>query len=128
MVPLDTEGATGAVLFRHGAATDLLQAAFELHWGRSVPLVAGSAAGNGVPSDMQLLILRLLAAGMKDESIARHLGVSLRTVRRNLTTLCEAVGAPTRFTLATFAAERGWIAASATTTHRDSANDARRSA
>jgi DNA-binding CsgD family transcriptional regulator len=128
MVPLDTGAATGAVMFRHGAATNLLQAAFELHWGRSVPLVAGGASGNGVPSDMQLLILRLLAAGMKDESIARHLGVSLRTVRRNLTTLCEAVGAPTRFTLATFAAEHGWVAPSATTTiaHRD--NDSWRSA
>ncbi|MEH1127377.1 helix-turn-helix transcriptional regulator [Micromonospora sp. CPCC 206061] len=109
LLPLDTGGATGAVMFRSGATTDVLRSAFELHWERSVPLLAGDGADLDTPSETQLVILQLLAAGMKDESIARYLRVSLRTVRRNITSLCEKVGAPTRFTLATIAAERGWI-------------------
>src|SRR5262249_31010903 len=110
LIPLDNTPTTGAVTFRHGAAMELLQAAFELLWSRSVPLATENAATDDGPTPIQTLILRLLAAGMKDESIARHLGVSIRTVRRNLTTLAEQVGAPTRFALATVAAERGWIA------------------
>jgi DNA-binding CsgD family transcriptional regulator len=112
LLPLDTEAATGAVMFRHGAALDLLRAAFELHWGRSVPLVNGVGIRAGGPSDIQMRIIRLLAAGLKDDAVARHLHVSLRTVRRNLTALCDAVGVPTRFALATVAAERRWISGS----------------
>lgn len=113
LVPLDAGRTTGAVMFRQGAATDLLQAAFELHWSRSVPLVADADCHGDAPSETQMLVLRLLAAGMKDESIARHLQVSLRTVRRNITTLGDKMGAPTRFALAAVAAQRGWIAAPA---------------
>src|SRR5262249_59062341 len=100
---------TGAVMFHHGAATDLLRAAFEMHWNHSVPLVPGDRPDEHAPSPIQLRILHLLAAGMKDEAIARRLQVSLRTVRRNISTLCDKVGAPTRFALATIAAEHGWI-------------------
>ncbi|HET9517939.1 MAG TPA: LuxR C-terminal-related transcriptional regulator [Actinoplanes sp.] len=98
-----------AVLFRHSAAVGLLRAAFELHWESSVPLDTGGSIGPGSPSHTQLLILRLMAAGLKDESIARHLKVSLRTVRRNITTLCERAAVPTRFALATQAVQRGWL-------------------
>jgi DNA-binding CsgD family transcriptional regulator len=121
LVPLDSRKASGAVMFDRGAATDLMRAAFELHWIRAVPLDihvpdASSATGDREPTEMQLRILCLLAVGMKDEAIARHLRVSLRTVRRNLSSLCEAVGAPTRFALAIVAAEHGWTAATPTMT------------
>lgn len=122
LVLLDSPGAPSAALLRHGAATDLLQAAFELHWARSVPLFADAGAEGATPSETQLLILRLLAAGVKDESIARHLRVSLRTVRRNVTMLCDYVGAPTRFVLATIAAEQGWIAVGTAAESRTQAN------
>ena len=41
----------------------------------------------------------MLASGLKDEAIARYLGVSLRTVRRRVATLMEDLGAHTRFQL-----------------------------
>ncbi len=135
LVPLHAQEAAGAVMFRRGAATDLLRAAFELHWGRGAPLGAGPPAARASiqedePTDMQLRILCLLAVGMKDEAIARHLQVSLRTVRRNLTSLCEAVGAPTRFALAIVSAERGWTVDSGlappSATHHRSARSHRR--
>ena len=43
--------------------------------------------------------LRLLARGVKDESIARYLGVSLRTVRRRVSRLMEEYAVETRFQL-----------------------------
>lgn len=118
LVPLDSRKASGAVMFDRGAATNLMRAAFELHWIRAVPLDvrvpdASPVTGDREPTEMQLRILCLLAVGMKDEAIARHLRVSLRTVRRNLSSLCDAVGAPTRFALAIVAAEHGWTAATA---------------
>jgi DNA-binding CsgD family transcriptional regulator len=116
LVPLDSRNPRGAVMFDRGAATDLMRAAFELHWIRAVPLDirepgTTQTCDDKEPTEMQLRILCLLAVGMKDEAIARHLRVSLRTVRRNLSNLCEAVGAPTRFALAIVAAEHGWTAA-----------------
>ncbi len=44
-------------------------------------------------------LLRLLALGLKDESIARYLGCSLRTVRRRVARLMDVHGAQTRFQL-----------------------------
>ena len=42
-------------------------------------------------------VLALLAAGMKDDAIARQLGLSPRTVQRRVQVLCERLGARTRF-------------------------------
>lgn len=44
-------------------------------------------------------LVTLLAAGHKDQTIARHLGVSLRTVRRRVSTLMDEHGVDTRFQL-----------------------------
>jgi DNA-binding CsgD family transcriptional regulator len=53
--------------------------------------------------------LELLALGGKDEAVARHLGVSLRTVRRRVADLLEELGATTRFQAGMEAVRRGWI-------------------
>lgn len=54
-------------------------------------------------------LLALLAAGFKDEAIARYLGVSLRTVRRRVALLMESLGAHTRFALGSAAERRGLV-------------------
>ena len=50
-------------------------------------------------------ILRLLAAGQKDESVARALGVSVRTVQRKIQTLQRGFGAASRFQLGAISAK-----------------------
>lgn len=60
-------------------------------------------------TDVQRSILRGLAAGSTDESIARQLGIHVRTLRRHLVALHEDLGAVTRFQVALRARERGWI-------------------
>jgi DNA-binding NarL/FixJ family response regulator len=49
-------------------------------------------------------LVELLELGMKDEAIARYLGVSLRTVRRRVASLMSVNGVDTRFQL-------GWVLA-----------------
>jgi DNA-binding NarL/FixJ family response regulator len=54
-------------------------------------------------------VLELLALGAKDEVIARHLGVSLRTARRRVADLFDELGAATRFQAGVEAGRRGWV-------------------
>jgi DNA-binding NarL/FixJ family response regulator len=51
----------------------------------------------------------LLTAGVKDQAIARQLGVSLRTIRRRLANLMREAGAVSRFQLGMLAGRRGWV-------------------
>ncbi|MCX5204250.1 hypothetical protein OG897_22710 [Streptomyces sp. NBC_00237] len=84
---------------------------FETVWDRSIPL---SSSGTGPPSDpvsgQQRELLGLLAAGLKDEAIARRLGVHVHTARRRITRLLAALNAETRFQAGAQAATRGWLA------------------
>jgi len=41
--------------------------------------------------------------------VARRAGVHVRTVRRNITALCELAGVESRFPLALRARELGWL-------------------
>jgi DNA-binding NarL/FixJ family response regulator len=59
--------------------------------------------------DERRLILELLMLGTKDESIARQLGISLRTVRRRVAGLMDELGATTRFQAGLEAARRGLL-------------------
>jgi DNA-binding NarL/FixJ family response regulator len=48
-------------------------------------------------SELKREIVRRLAAGDKDEAIARGLGISLRTCRRYIAEILSATGAVSRF-------------------------------
>ncbi|MFI5708397.1 response regulator transcription factor [Kribbella sp. NPDC051620] len=50
-----------------------------------------------VLSHRQLAVGELMATGAKDAAIARQLGVSLRTVRSEISALVAALGATSRF-------------------------------
>lgn len=54
-------------------------------------------------------ILQCLNAGMKDDAIARQLGISERTVRRRVADLAARLGAASRFQIGAQAARRGWV-------------------
>ncbi len=46
---------------------------------------------------------------MTDAAVARHLGISERTVRRHVGALLETLGASNRVTLAVTAVRDGWV-------------------
>lgn len=70
----------------------------ELLWDRSIPLHAGGSPRERAwrLSDEDRSLLKLLAAGLKDEAIARHLGIGLRTVVRRVGKLARVLDADTR--------------------------------
>lgn len=82
---------------------DALVKLFDLLWQVAEPFLP--PAGDG-PDDR---LLSLLAAGLKDEAIARQLGVSLRTVHRRTSELSTALGARTRFQAGILAQRRGLV-------------------
>ncbi|MER7688007.1 helix-turn-helix transcriptional regulator [Streptomyces sp. NPDC097610] len=109
MLPLTASEAGGycAVVVWHSAVTEALQKLFELAWQQAAPL--GQPVGDGELSEGERTLIRLLSAGMKDEAVARHLGVSLRTLRRRVSDLQDRLGAASRFQLGVRASQRGWV-------------------
>jgi sugar-specific transcriptional regulator TrmB/DNA-binding CsgD family transcriptional regulator len=57
----------------------------------------------------QRQLLRLLHQGNTDETVARRLGISVRTARRIAADLMRAANARSRFQLAVRVMERGWL-------------------
>lgn len=90
----------GYVLLRDPLVIRLYTAYFDLAWRHAVPVPSDEGDGDGDPR-----LVELLELGVKDEAIARHLGVSLRTVRRRVARLMSVNGVDTRFQL-------GWVLAS----------------
>ncbi|WP_110181185.1 DNA-binding response regulator [Nocardioides solisilvae] len=94
------------IVMRHGAVVELLVAYFDALWEKAVPL---PALARGTRQAGRRLLLAELAAGSRDEQIARTLGLSLRTVRRRIAEVMIELGADTRFQAGVEAARRGWL-------------------
>jgi hypothetical protein len=80
---------------------------FEELWSRATP-VPELDSGEARP-DLRNFLLEQLVAGATDETIARKLGIGLRTVRRRVAALMVETGVDTRFQLGVEAARRGWL-------------------
>lgn len=105
LLPLGPTGMEGAVLLRAPVIVAALRGYFELLWAAAVPVEG--AAVKVTPEQDQ--VLRLVLTGMTDAAIARHLGISERTVRRHVGGLQEALNANNRVTLAAAAVREGWV-------------------
>ena len=114
MLPLlhsDGQSPEAVVIVRQSVLLDSMRALFESVWQHAVeirsrpgePLLTGSSE-----RELQQLA-KLLAAGMTDTAIARHLDVSERTLRRRLKDLLDELGVDSRFAAGARAAERGWL-------------------
>lgn len=98
----------GAVVLNTPGAVIALHALFEMLWNAGENLAQTDASANGLrPEERELL--QLLSRGLKDEAIARSLGISIRTVRRMINVLSNRVEATSRFELGARAVERGWL-------------------
>jgi hypothetical protein len=97
------------LVIRQPSMVNALTALFESLWEKAmaVPGLDGHGLSDGV-GDRRLLLAQL-AAGAKDEQIARALGMSLRTVRRRVSELIDELGAQSRFQAGVEAVRRGWI-------------------
>lgn len=99
---------TTAVMVWQSRLCDALVELFEATWQRAAPVFAPAV----VDEDMERTdreLLSLLNTGLKDETIARQLGLSERTVRRRVADLLARLGATSRFQAGAKAAARGWL-------------------
>ncbi|MFI7064234.1 LuxR C-terminal-related transcriptional regulator [Kribbella sp. NPDC050124] len=93
LLPLSVDQLVDTALVVHPCALlDALIEMFTLLWDQAVPVVPPATTD---PLDARLMTL--LAAGFKDDAIARQLGLSSRTVGRRVAELMETLGARTRF-------------------------------
>lgn len=102
VVPADD----AVLVVRNPGIVAALVCAFEHHW--STALGLGDSAASDV-GERDLMLLRLLALGIKDEAIARQLGVSVRSVRRQTSALFTHLGVTSRFQAGVQAVRRGWL-------------------
>ncbi|MTE22403.1 helix-turn-helix transcriptional regulator [Streptomyces sp. TRM43335] len=99
----------GALLLTSRGVLAGLNALFEKVWEEAEPLGVEQAPEPGEPTAQERELLRLLAAGHTDEGVSRQLGTSVRTTRRIVARLMDALDARSRFEAGYKAARRQWI-------------------
>ncbi|WP_406270137.1 LuxR C-terminal-related transcriptional regulator [Nocardia sp. NBC_00881] len=91
-----------------GSSTlDLLIKTFEVLWALAAPISVNPTAE--ALDERDRAILTLMGLGATDDTIARRLGMSRRTVVRRTARLLERLGASTRFQAGVQATRRGWL-------------------
>jgi DNA-binding NarL/FixJ family response regulator len=70
-------------------------------------LTRGAASGEATLTERELEVLRLVARGLANKQIARHLGIAERTVKAHLTSAFQRIGATDRTQAALWAARHG---------------------
>jgi DNA-binding CsgD family transcriptional regulator/sugar-specific transcriptional regulator TrmB len=102
-------GSLGAAVIHEPAMVGLLQRIHEHLW-RSASVFDPKEAAYGETFDeVRATILELLASGLKDEVIARRLGMSARTCRRHISRLMSELSAASRFQAGVAAATIGLV-------------------
>ncbi|WP_078877215.1 MULTISPECIES: helix-turn-helix transcriptional regulator [Streptomyces] len=102
ILPIDPQDSSqGAIAIHSSEVTGALKGIFSFHW-TAAETFTGQRPDEG-PADRYLLtsqeraIARMLAIGVKDEAIARQLGISPRTLSRVIAMFLEKLGVQTRF-------------------------------
>ncbi|MBK1789077.1 helix-turn-helix transcriptional regulator [Prauserella cavernicola] len=103
------KGESGVALFQLPSVVNTSVELFERVWPSAVPLAAGEVPADGELGERERELLSLLSAGCTDESAAARLGISVRTVRRMVSTIMSKLGARSRFQAGVKAADRGWL-------------------
>ncbi|MEU1662200.1 helix-turn-helix transcriptional regulator [Streptomyces sparsogenes] len=108
-IPEEEDG-LGAVVVREPSIVGYLRSVFENAWAHARPFSDAAADGlEAVAKELDGTILRLLAAGYKDEAIGRRLGMSLRTTRKHVADIMDSLGAVSRFQAGVLAARAGLL-------------------
>lgn len=109
MLPVATGSELGAALLvRAASLLDALTGMFEAYWQRAVRVLEAPPPDRAA-GDRRAELLTLLSAGFTDDSIARQLGVSTRTVQRWVREVMDSLGARTRFQAGIQAARTGLL-------------------
>ncbi|MFD9367637.1 LuxR C-terminal-related transcriptional regulator [Streptomyces sp. NPDC060020] len=97
----------GALLIREPDLLGYLLDVFHRDWEYATPFATGPQAAHDISETVRQSILALLAKGLKDDTIARRLAISLRTCRRHVSELLLQLGANSRFQAGVIAERQG---------------------
>jgi len=92
-----TGNAAGAVMVCEPSIVGFASAIFDGMWEEAQEYQGGKQQDREISAELQRTIVRLLLQGMKDEMIARRLGISVRTCRRHISVIMDQLGATSRF-------------------------------
>lgn len=113
LMPLRGDDPGITALIRPSTLLDILIGVFNACWEQATPLhfddETSTAEARPRLSDADRHLLILLAAGLKDEAIARHTGMGARTVSRHVARLMRTLNARTRFQAGVHATRRGLL-------------------
>ncbi len=110
LIPTDPDDSSASALVLRGSGVvTALMALYEYVWEGANPLGASAPRGRHGLSTQEQAVVNLLAEGNTDETIARKLGVSVRTARRITADLSRRLGARSRFQAGVLATALGWI-------------------
>ncbi|MFF4361610.1 LuxR C-terminal-related transcriptional regulator [Streptomyces sp. NPDC001604] len=112
VLPIDPdEPQKGVILARGAALVRSYAALYEYCWHAASPVTTdhGVEPPTHAATEQQQTVVRLMATGIKDEQIARHLGISLRTLSRVTSEVMQQLGAESRFQAGVRALELGWL-------------------
>ncbi|WP_189226414.1 helix-turn-helix transcriptional regulator [Saccharothrix coeruleofusca] len=90
-------GSGGAAVIRGSATIGFLRGVFEHIWTTAKPFVPHHLDDQAVTDEIKQTILNMLTEGVKDDIIARRLGLSVRTCRKHIAQLMRQMDAQSRF-------------------------------
>jgi DNA-binding CsgD family transcriptional regulator len=98
----------GAIFVQEPGILQLLIYLFDRLWS-DADAVFNEVVDGDAPIGRSARILELMASGIKDEKIARSLGIGSRSVRREIAVLRDRLGVASRTEVITAAIKRGWL-------------------
>ncbi|MEW1638566.1 helix-turn-helix transcriptional regulator [Streptomyces sp. NPDC093801] len=101
--------ADGALAITDPGVISLMCRLFDLVWDSAEPFGAAPQRSSGELTRQQTEVVRLMAEGRTDESIANSMGISTRTARRLTTGLLTHLGARSRFQAGVRAVQLGYL-------------------
>lgn len=111
VIPVDPQDVrAGAIAIDGASVVRSLAEIFDYCWQESSTLDSMPAdQGDASLSPQEHAVIRMLASGVKDEAIARGLGVSGRTVSRMISEVMLRLNVVSRFQMGVEAGRRGWL-------------------
>lgn len=106
-VPADSEAGV-AIVYEPSVAT-FLGSIHDLVWQSAFRLEPGTVGYAETLDDLRSTILELLASGIKDEVVARRIGMSDRSFRRHVAAIMQDLAADSRFQAGVRAAQAGLV-------------------
>lgn len=106
---LPHQGGEGMVVVREPSTVTYLHDAFDQQWEQAVPFQTGPTAAHETAEAIKKVIVVMLFNGLKDEAVAKRVGLSVRACRNHISEIMKRLGASSRFQAGALAVESGLL-------------------